>query len=66
MKVFAFFGVLVLFAIVNALVDNLTGWTEGGSEFAKITHHDVGCPSVLPCPQCTREVEHLKKIAGEK
>jgi hypothetical protein len=27
---------------------------------------DVGCPSVLPCPQCTREVEHLKKMAGEK
>jgi hypothetical protein len=41
MKVFAFFGVLVLFAIVNTLIDHLTGWTEGGSQFAKIAHHIV-------------------------
>lgn len=27
---------------------------------------EVGIPAVVPCPKCTKEVESLKKMAGEK
>jgi hypothetical protein len=27
---------------------------------------EVGVPAFLPCPKCTKEVESLKKMAGEK
>ena len=41
MKLFAFFGILTAFAIVNAVIDHITGWTESGPQFAKLAHHFV-------------------------
>jgi hypothetical protein len=45
MKVFAYFGIMVLVAIVSVFIDHCTGWTEAGTEFGKVFHHAVALTS---------------------